>query len=191
VDRCRSNRGQIGQHTPAQACSKGYARGISSGCAPGCRYAQLGHASWSEPFEPVEPLGTERGHPGHDDHTQDAFRKQRGTCQGMRTATGMTHEREPLDALSIGDCGGVGGRRRHVPVWAGGRPVVAGAGVRYPADAEPGRGREKGLWGGADVRRAVVPEDGEPAASSAPMWYACSLRPSPSSRSVSVTIRLV
>ena len=126
MDRCRSNRGQIGQHTPAQACSKGYARGISSGCAPGCRYAQLGHASWSEPFEPVEPLGTERGHPGHDDHTQDAFRKQRGTCQGMRTAAGMTHEREPLDALSIGDCGGVGGRRRHVPVWARSRPAVGG-----------------------------------------------------------------
>jgi hypothetical protein len=130
--------------------------------APGCRGAQLGHASWPEPIEPVEPLGAERGHPGHDDHTQDAFLKQRGARQGVRTAAGMTHDREPVDAQHVGDCGGVVGRRRHVPVWAGGRPAVSGPVVRYPADAEPVRGREKWLGGRPDVRRAVVPEDGEP-----------------------------
>src|SRR5215204_5981532 len=75
----------------------------------------------------------------------------------------MTHDREPLDAQRIGDCAGVAGRRRHVPVWAGGRPAVAGTVVRYPADAEPVRGREKWLGRRPYVRRAVVPEDSEPA----------------------------
>jgi hypothetical protein len=75
----------------------------------------------------------------------------------------MTHDREPVDPQRIGDCGGVGGRRRHVPVWARGRPVVSWSVIGHPADAEPVRGREKGLWGRADVRRAVVPEDGKPA----------------------------
>ena len=34
---------------------------------------------------------------------------------------------------------------------------------RYPTDAEPVCVREKWLRGRSDVRRAVVPEDGEPA----------------------------
>jgi hypothetical protein len=43
--------------------------------APGRRRAQLGRAAWTEPFEPVEPLSAERGHPGHDDRAKDAFRQ--------------------------------------------------------------------------------------------------------------------
>ncbi len=49
------------------------------------------------------------------------------------------------------------------PGLGGGRPAVARPIIRYPADAESVRGREKWLGGRSDVRRAVVPEDGEPA----------------------------
>ena len=131
--------------------------------APGGRRSQLGRAARAESFEPVEPLGAKRCHPGHYDRAKDAFRKQRGARQGVRATAGMAHDREPVDAQRVGDRSRVGGRRRHVPVRAGGRSPVAGPVVRHPADAEPGRGWEKGLGGRTDVRRAVVPENGEPA----------------------------
>jgi len=66
--------------------------------SPCRRRAQLGRATRPESLESVEPLGAERGHPGHADHAQDAFRQQRAACQGVRTAAGMAHDREAVDA---------------------------------------------------------------------------------------------
>jgi hypothetical protein len=81
----------------------------------------------------------------------------------MRAAAGVAHDREPLDAQRVGDARDVIGRRCHIPVSVRGRSTVAGPVVGHPADAEPGRSREKGLRRRAYVRCAMVPEDGEPA----------------------------
>ena len=139
-------------------------------CTPGRRHAQLGRPTHSEPFEPIEPLGAERRRPGHADHAEDAHGQQRFARPGVRTALGISHDREPVDAQGVGDGGGVAGRRRHTPVRARGRAAVPGPVVGHPADAEFFRGGAEGLGGRADVERTVVSEDGEPAV---PVFPAC------------------
>src|SRR5919107_1025390 len=49
-------------------------------------------------------------------------------------AAGTPHPRHPPDPKGGGGGGGGGARRPHTPVGGGGRPAVAGAVVRHPAD---------------------------------------------------------
>jgi hypothetical protein len=52
----------------------------------------------------------EWGQAGNADHTQDAFREQRAAGEGVRTVTGVAHDREAVDTQRIGDAGDVGRR---------------------------------------------------------------------------------
>lgn len=84
-----------------------------------------------------------------------------GACQGVRGAAGMTHDRDLPDAQGIHDHAHVGDRRSKIATWVTGRSAVPGPVIRHPADAALRTGREQRLRGRTDVRRAVVPDDGE------------------------------
>jgi hypothetical protein len=75
----------------------------------------------------------------------------------------MTHDREPLDAQGAGDGGNIKSRRRQVAARSTSRSAVPRPVVRDPPQAELGGVREQRLGRRAEIRRAVMPEDGEAA----------------------------
>ena len=133
------------------------------GRAPLCGSAKRSRAGVRHAREKVQPLGVERGHPGHAEDTEDAVGQQRGACQSMRTAAGMAHNREPVYAQRVGDARDVGCSQCHVAVLVGGGSTVARPVVGDPPYAQPIRGLEEGFGRRTDVRRAVMPEDGKTA----------------------------
>jgi hypothetical protein len=92
--------------------------------------------------EPIQAVGFERGQARHADRTDHVFWEQRGARQRVRTAAGVTHDGELLDAELIGDTPDVGRRRRGEPNRQ--LPQGTASASHRPGDTAKQRGRRAG-----------------------------------------------